>query len=89
MESVHSDYAYITVKVKSYNNNNTRLTSLCQDITGSDCLKGVAGKVIADERGIKDSWKEYMEKLMNEENEYPGKPIPKKIKSLWIYWSKR
>jgi len=23
--------------------------------------------VIVDERGIKDSWKEYMEKLMNEE----------------------
>jgi len=22
-----------------------------------------------DEKGIKDSWKEYMEKLMNEENE--------------------
>jgi len=25
--------------------------------------------VIVDEKGIKDSWKEYMEKLMNEENE--------------------
>jgi len=24
--------------------------------------------VIVDEKGIKDSWKEYMEKLMNEEN---------------------
>jgi len=41
-----------------------------QDITGSNCLKGVSGKVIADEKGIKDSWKEYMEKLMNEENEW-------------------
>jgi len=41
-----------------------------QDITGSNCLKGVAGKVIVDEKGIKDSWKEYMEKLMNEENEW-------------------
>jgi len=29
----------------------------------------VSGKVIVDEKGIKDSWKEYMEKLMNEENE--------------------
>jgi len=37
-----------------------------QDITGSKCLKGVSGKVIVDEKGIKDSW--YMEKLMNEEN---------------------
>jgi len=26
--------------------------------------------VIADEKGIKGSWKEYMEKLMNEENEW-------------------
>jgi len=25
--------------------------------------------VIVDEKGIKDSWKKYMEKLMNEENE--------------------
>jgi len=25
--------------------------------------------VIVDDKGIKDSWKEYMEKLMNEENE--------------------
>jgi len=40
-----------------------------QDITGSNCLKGVSGKVTVDEKGIKDSWKEYMEKLMNEENE--------------------
>ena len=41
-----------------------------QDITGSNCLKVVSGKVIVDEKGIKDSWKEYMEKLTNEENEW-------------------
>jgi len=28
-----------------------------QDITGSNCLKGVSGKVIVDEKGIKHSWK--------------------------------
>jgi len=28
-----------------------------QDIAGSNCLKGVSGKVIVDEKGIKDSWK--------------------------------
>jgi len=33
-----------------------------QDITGSNCLKGVSGKVIVDETGIKDSWNKYMEK---------------------------
>jgi len=40
------------------------------DITGSNCLKGVSGKVVVGEKGIKNSWKEYMEKLMNEENEW-------------------
>ena len=28
-----------------------------------------SGKVTVDEKGIKDLWKEYMERLMNEENE--------------------
>jgi len=37
-----------------------------QDITGSNYLKGVSSRVIVDEKGIKDSWKEYMEKLMDE-----------------------
>jgi len=41
-----------------------------RDITGSNCLKGVSGKVIVDEKRLKDSWKKYMEKLMNEENEW-------------------
>ena len=33
-------------------------------------LKEVSRKVTVDEKGIKDSWKEYMEKQMNEENEW-------------------
>jgi len=41
-----------------------------QHIMGSNCLKGVSGKVIVDEKGIKDSRKEYLEKMMNEENEW-------------------
>ena len=44
-----------------------------QDITGLNCIKGVSGKVIVDDTAIKDSWKEYMEKLMNEENEWDHK----------------
>jgi len=40
-----------------------------RDITGSNWRKGVSGKVSVDEKGIKDPWKEYMEKLMSEENE--------------------
>ena len=39
-----------------------------RDIMGTNCLKGVSGKVNVDEKGIKDSWKEYIEKLMNREN---------------------
>ena len=44
-----------------------------QDITGLNCIKGASGKVIVDDKGIKDSWKKYMEKLMNEENEWDHK----------------
>ena len=44
-----------------------------QVITGLNCIKGESGKVIVDDKGIKDSWKEYMEKLMNEENEWDHK----------------
>jgi len=29
--------------------------------------------VIVNDKGIKNSWKEYMEKLMNEENEWDHK----------------
>ena len=39
-------------------------------MTGSNYIKGTSGKVIVDEKGIRESWKEYMEKLMNEENEW-------------------
>ena len=39
-----------------------------QDITGSNCLKRVSGKLIVDKKGIKDLRKEDIEKLMNEEN---------------------
>jgi len=41
-----------------------------QDITESNCLKGVSGKVIVDEKGIKGTRKEYTEKLMKEKNEW-------------------
>ena len=50
-----------------------RMVKERQDITGLNCIKGASGKVIVDDEGIKDSWKEYMEKLMNEENEWDHK----------------
>jgi len=48
---------------------NSKADGKRRDIMGSNCLKRVSGKMIVDKEGIKDSWKEYMEKLMNEENE--------------------
>jgi len=50
-----------------------------QDITGLNCIKGASEKVIVDDKGIKDSWKEYMEKMMNEENEW-GHKISAEVK---------
>jgi len=44
-----------------------------QDITRLNCIKGASGKVIVDDKVIKESLKEYMEKLMNEENEWNHK----------------
>ena len=44
-----------------------------QDITGLNCIKGASEKVIVDDKGIKYSWKEYMEKLMNKENDWDHK----------------
>ena len=35
-----------------------------QNITGLNRIKGASGKVIVDDKGIKDSWKEYMEKRL-------------------------
>ena len=33
-----------------------------QDLLGLNCIKGASGKVIVDDKGIRDSWKEYVEK---------------------------
>jgi len=51
----------------------TQMVKESQDITGLNCIKGASRKVIVDDKGIKDSWNEYMEKLMNEENEWDHK----------------
>ena len=44
-----------------------------QDITRSKCIKRASGKVAVNKKRIKDSWKEYMEKLMNEEKQWDHK----------------
>jgi len=40
--------------------------------------------VIVDDKEIKDSWKEYMEKLMNEENEWDHK-LSAEVKVSTLY----
>ena len=53
-----------------------------------NCIKGASGKVTVDDKEIKDSWKEYMEKLMNEENEWYHKisAEDQQIASGWPKW---
>ena len=50
-----------------------RMVGEGQDVAGLNCVGGASGRVIVDDRGIKDCWKECMEKLMNEENEWDHK----------------
>ena len=59
-----------------------------QDITGLNCIKGASGKVIVDDKGIKDSSKEYVEKLINEENEWDHtiSAEVKKGPADWFLW---
>ena len=56
------------------------------DITGSNCLKGVSSRVRVDKKRIKDSWKECMEKLMNEENEWDHRISRWHVKCRWRCW---
>jgi len=38
-----------------------------QDIEGVKCLRNGSGRIVTSEEDIKETWKEYMEKVMNEE----------------------
>jgi len=46
-----------------------------QDITSSNCLKDATGKVVVGENRIKNTWKKYMENLMNKETEWDHEVI--------------
>ena len=41
-----------------------------KDITGTNCLKGDNGELLVSEQQVSDRWREYFEKLVNEENEW-------------------
>ena len=40
------------------------------DITGTNCLKGDNGELLVSEEQVSGRWREYFEKLQNEENEW-------------------
>ena len=44
-----------------------------KDAIGGNCLKDENGKLVVGEENLKKTWKEYMEKLLNVENEWDGK----------------
>ena len=39
-------------------------------ITGTNCLKGDNGELLVSEEQVSGRWKEYFEKLLNEENDW-------------------
>ena len=41
-----------------------------QNITGTNCLKGDNGELLVSEEQVSGRWREYFEKLLNEENEW-------------------
>ena len=41
-----------------------------KDKTGTNCLKGDNGELLVSEEQVSDRWREYFEKLLNEENEW-------------------
>ena len=44
------------------------MAKVCQDVMTIDCLRNKNYKVIVDSEGITRIWKNYIEKLPNEEN---------------------
>jgi hypothetical protein len=43
-----------------------------QDVVGVNCFKNAKGEVVIDSNEVKDVWKKYMDKLLNEEYEWDG-----------------
>ena len=41
-----------------------------KDITSTNCLKGDNGELLVSEEQVSGRWREYFEKLLNEENEW-------------------
>src|SRR2546425_1622123 len=44
-----------------------QMVGLNKDIAASGCVRGVDGRIVVEEEGIMQRWKEYYEQLLNEE----------------------
>ena len=49
-----------------------QMTKERADVTGGMCVKDEEGAIVSDERGVRERWKRYAERLMNVENEWDG-----------------
>ena len=43
-----------------------------EDVVGVRCLKNEMGEMLVDPNAVKNRWKQYIEKLLNVENEWDG-----------------
>ena len=56
-----------------------RIARKNRDLVGANCIKDEDGKIVAGEDNLKRVWKQYMEKLLNEENEWDGEVACEKV----------
>ena len=53
-----------------------------QDVVGVHCVKNWNGNIMVESDKIKNAWKHYMEKLLNEENEWDNDVVCEGWKGL-------
>ena len=49
-----------------------QMASERRDVVGANCLKSEGGEILFDDEKVRKRWKEYMEKLLNVENDWDG-----------------
>jgi len=57
-----------TVRKKNVYRVAKQMTKSRQDVVGANCVKDAKGKVLVENDQVKEEWRKYMEKLLNEEN---------------------
>jgi len=50
-----------------------------QDVVGVNCVKDTNGKVLVENDQVKEEWRKYMEKLLNEENTWDNATTCEKV----------